>query len=87
MANKKVIVTNDHGIHARVAMRVVEKTKNLSSHVTICNKCRKADGCSILQLLMLEAEKGAEIELVVTGIDEERGLREIADIFAQGSGI
>ena len=87
MRNKKVIVHNEHGIHARVAMRVLEKSRDIGSRVTICKGCEKADGCSILELLLLGAEKGAEVELIVSGGDEEKNIKTISDIFADGSGI
>ena len=87
MRSKKVIVCNEHGIHARVALRVLEKSKDLQSQVTICKGCVKAQGCSILEMLMLGAEKGSEVELIVNGGDEEKCIEMISDIFADGSGI
>ena len=87
MRSKKVIVQNEHGIHARVALRVFEKSKGLDSKVTLCKGCDKADGCSILNMLLLGAQKGSEIELIVNGGDEEKTIEAISDIFADGSGI
>jgi phosphotransferase system HPr (HPr) family protein len=87
MRSKKVIVHNEHGIHARVALRVVEKTKALDSKVTLCKGCSKADGCSVLDMLLLSAGKGSEIELVVSGGNEEKTINAISEIFADGSGI
>lgn len=87
MRSQKVIVQNEHGIHARVAVRVLEKSKGLDSQVTICKGCVKADGCSILELLLLGAEKGSEVELIVNGGNEEKNIKAISDIFADGSGI
>lgn len=87
MRSRKVIVQNEHGIHARVAMRVLEKTRNLDSRVTICKGCVKANGCSILEMLLLDAVKGSEVELIVSGGDEENSINVLSDIFADGSGI
>jgi phosphocarrier protein len=87
MRSKRVIIQNEHGIHARVALRVLEKCKDLDSQITLCKGCSKANGCSILELLMLGAGKGSEIELVACGGDEERSLQAIADFFENGSGI
>lgn len=87
MATKKVIVQNEHGIHARVASRVVEKTRAISSNVTISHNNKKADGTSIIDLLLLGAVQGSSIELNVRGGDEEKHLRDIAQIFADGGGI
>lgn len=87
MRNRKVVVQNEHGMHARVAMKVLQTSMSLDSQITICNGCAKADGCSILELLLLGAQKGTELELVVDGGDEEKNLELIADLFSDGSGI
>jgi phosphocarrier protein len=81
------MVQNEHGLHARVAMKVLQTSMSLDSQVTICNGCTKADGCSILELLLLGAQKGTELELVVNGGDEEKNIELIADLFTDGSGI
>jgi phosphocarrier protein len=87
MTTKKIIVKNDHGIHARVARKVVEQSLICSSKVTIRNGNKEAKGTSILELLMLEATRGSEIDLVVTGGDEEKNLLELAALFNDGAGI
>jgi phosphocarrier protein len=87
MINKKVIVHEAHGLHARPAMKVVEKCQQYSSKVTICNGCDKADGCSMLELLMLAADEGTELEIMVSGTDEKDAVKAIADLFENGSGI
>ena len=87
MLSKKITVQNEHGLHARVAIRVLEQSKEFGSHVAICKGCVRADGCSILELLLLGAEKGAELEVVVDGGDEEKSLEAISGIFTNGSGI
>jgi phosphotransferase system HPr (HPr) family protein len=87
MRNRKVVVQDEHGMHARVALKILEKSKALNSKVTICNGCTKADGCSILELLLLGAQQGTELELVVNGGDEEKNIELIADLFTDGSGI
>jgi phosphotransferase system HPr-like phosphotransfer protein len=38
-------------------------------------------------LLLLGAEKGSEVELIVNGGNEEKNIKAISDIFADGSGI
>lgn len=87
MRNCKVVVQNEHGIHARVAMKILDKSKMLDSTITLCNGCVKADGCSMLELLLLGARKGAEIKSVVNGGDEEKNIKLIAELFTEGSGI
>ena len=87
MHKKKIIVRNDHGIHARVALQVAEKSKILDSKITLCKGCSKADGCSVLDMLLLCAEKGSEIEVVANGGDEEKCVETISELFIDGSGI
>jgi phosphocarrier protein len=87
MLTKKVTIQNEHGLHARVALHVAVASKKADAVVTICRGCRKADGCSVLQLLMLEAGQGSEIELLVSGGNEEKCIRDIATIFTNGAGI
>ncbi len=87
MRNRKIVLQNEHGMHARVAMKVIETSMSLDSQVTICNGCAKADGCSILELLLLGAQKGTVLELVVNGGDEEKNIELIADLFDDGAGI
>jgi phosphocarrier protein HPr len=87
MITRKMIVHNEHGIHARVALKVVEKCQGSTSQITVCKGCEKADGCSLLALLMLGAEKGTEIEIIADGGEEQKSINDLAQIFSQGSGI
>jgi phosphocarrier protein HPr len=87
MRSQKVVVQNEHGIHARVALRVAEKSKNLDSKITLRKDRSKADGCSVLDMLLLCAAKGTEIEVVASGGDEEKNINTISEIFSDGSGI
>jgi phosphotransferase system HPr (HPr) family protein len=87
MITEKMIIHNEHGLHSRVALRVAEKCRSGSSQITICKGCEKASGCSVLELLMLGAEKGAEIEITAVGGEERKSLNDLSQILSQGSGI
>ena len=87
MRSKKLIVQNEYGIHARVALRICEKSKALDSKVTLSKGHSKADGCSVLDMLLLSAGKGSEIELIASGGDEEKAINSISELFTDGSGI
>jgi phosphocarrier protein len=87
MRRQRFIVQNEFGMHLRVAQRVVETSRRQSSQVTLCRGCTKANGCSIFELLLLQATQGSEVELVVCGGDEERALRELGEVFSGGAGI
>ena len=66
---------------------MVEAAKRFGVDVTICKGCDKADGCSILQLLMLGATEGSEIEVMVEGDDSCEALSSLMGIFNDGGGI
>jgi phosphocarrier protein len=87
MRTTKFIVKQDKGIHARVAYAIAKAAKTLSSKITFKKGGQTADGDSVLQLLMLAAGKGAEIEVTVSGGNEEESLRKIEVLFSDGAGI
>jgi phosphotransferase system HPr (HPr) family protein len=87
MRKKTFIVKEEHGIHARPAYKIADTCRHLDSKVTLCKGCEEADGCSILQVMLLAANKGSEIEVIVEGGNEEASILQIADLFENGSGI
>jgi len=87
MITKKIVIREPNGLHARPAMILAQKCQQFSSKVNFCNGCEKADGCSILELLLLGAGNGAEVEVSVQGADEALAVKEITEFFEQGSGI
>jgi phosphotransferase system HPr (HPr) family protein len=68
-------------------MKVVEKCQSSSSQITVCKGCEKADGCSLLELLMLGVEQGSEIEVIANGGEEQQSMDDLSQIFSQGAGI
>ncbi len=87
MIKKKFIIRQELGIHARPAAKIVETCQQFNSKITLCHGCSEADGCSILQILLLAARKGELIEVTADGKDEECAIAQIAELFENGSGI
>lgn len=87
MISRKVILHETNGLHARPAMKVVEICNNFQSKVTICKGCEKASGCSILELMMLGAKEGVELEIIASGDDENKAVQELQHLFENGAGI
>ena len=88
MQTREVILENPYGLHMRVASEVVALVKKYGAKVSIsCRNCRHADGCSILQLLLLDAPQGSAIHIEVDGPNEEQVASGLCDLFAEGSGI
>ena len=88
MKSRTVTVRCENGLHARVAAQVVKAVSEREASVTLrCRDCPEANACSILQLLMLGAERGVQVEIKADGADEDAALRAVAGVFEQGGGI
>ena len=88
MKTQTVTVRCEHGLHARVAAQVVKAARIHDASVTIRFRgCGKANARSILELLMLGAEQGVHVEIEADGMDEDKALRAVADVFEDGGGI
>ena len=84
MVSKKVTVRNRTGLHARPASVLVQAASEYSSTFYIKMYGYKVNGKSILGVMTLAAEYGAEMELIFEGPDEEAALSRIADLFENG---
>lgn len=86
MLERLVTVTNSHGIHARPAAEIVKTTARFSSHITITRDDLEVNAKSIMGVMMLAAECGAEILLRADGADESAALEALAACIASGFG-
>ena len=74
MLKKNVVIINKLGLHARAAARFVETAAAYESDIRVKIGDKTVNGKSIMGLMMLAAAKGANVELVVHGRDEERAI-------------
>jgi phosphotransferase system HPr (HPr) family protein len=81
MISKKVKVLNETGLHARPASVLVKTASKFKSEFYIKMYGYKVNGKSILGVMTLAAESGAEMELIFEGPDEEEALDEIVKLF------
>lgn len=88
MKSCHVVVKCDHGLHARVAARVVEVARDHDARVQIeCPGCRRANAESILELLQLGAAAGTRVKVTARGPDETTVVAALRDVFQDGGGI
>lgn len=87
MENAKVTVRDRRGLHLTPSARVVRCAQQFKSRIVLRHKRKKADACSILQVLSLGAAYGADVEIRVTGPDEKEAIRSIEEVFIDGGGI
>jgi phosphotransferase system HPr (HPr) family protein len=83
MVRKKVIVRDIHGLHLRPAAKIVKACLGMDSKVTLRKGCRNANGRSILELLLLDAESGSEVEIVAEGKEAEIALKRVTGFFEE----
>lgn len=81
MVIKKVKVLNEAGLHARPSSVLVKTASKFKSEFYIRMYGYKVNGKSILGVMTLAADHGAEMELILEGPDEEAAADMIAGLF------
>lgn len=85
---KTLTIVNERGLHARASAKMVEVTSRWpdTTRIRVAKGERAVDGRSILDLMMLGAARGDEIELIVEGEDAPAALAEITQLVETGFG-
>lgn len=73
-ATIRVTIANRLGLHARPAMSFVDCASAFTSTITVKKGEQEVDGKSIMQIMMLAATQGTELEVCATGDDAENAL-------------
>jgi phosphocarrier protein len=81
MIQKKLIIKNEVGLHARPAAQFVRIAERYKSKIRLCKDGIWVNGKSVLGILTLAAEQGSEIILEVSGPDEAQAFTELKGIF------
>ncbi len=81
MLIKKVTVLNKEGLHARPSATLVKSASKYESDFFIQMQGFRVNGKSILGVMTLAAEYGAELELIVDGKDEEEAMETLTSLF------
>ncbi len=79
MMTKTVTIRHKYGIHARPAAKIVSLCSTFASDVEIVKSGEDpANGKNILDIMMLAAGCGEQLEIRVKGADEEDALSQLA---------
>ena len=81
MVSKDVTITNKLGLHARPAAMLVKTASKYSSDILFRKGNLEVNGKSIMGVMMLAAEQGSKITVIVDGDDEQEALKELIRIF------
>ena len=81
MPNRTLTLTNQRGLHARAATKLVKCGQQFSANIVVYKQQQKADAANIMSLLMLAAPCGTELTVAAEGSDAEQALDAIEALF------
>ena len=84
MIERTVKIINKAGLHTRPAATVVKMAAKYKCEFSISRDGMSINGKSIIGVMTLAAEEGAELILSFNGEDEEPAAKEIMDYFERG---
>ena len=82
LIEKSVTIDNKYGLHARPAMQFVEIASRFASAVRLVRGQKCADAKSIMEVLMLAAEKGTHLKITAEGDDAEEAVAALSELVA-----
>lgn len=80
MIEKEIVIRNKLGMHARAASKFVTLAARFSSHIELQKDELKANGKSIMGIMMLAAAQGEQLRLRVDGEDEQDALQQLDNL-------
>jgi phosphotransferase system HPr (HPr) family protein len=88
MLEKRIVIVNRLGLHARAAARLVRTASVYRSNVRLerVDGSALADAKSILSVLLLAASRGTELRLTTEGADEAEALSAVCNLIEAGFG-
>ena len=81
MVSQDVEIINKLGLHARPAAELVKTASRFESEIYFKKDTLQVNGKSIMGVMMLAAEKGAIIKIIVEGKDEVKALAAMVKVF------
>ncbi len=80
MVEQQVVIQNRLGLHARACSVFVKEAAKFASHITLAREELEVNGKSILGVMMLAAERGAELIVRAEGADETQALAALVQV-------
>ncbi|MGE3181288.1 MAG: HPr family phosphocarrier protein [Phycisphaerae bacterium] len=83
---REIRIQNKEGLHFRPIMQLVDLMQKYKSEIRVQCEDRTADGRSPMELLMLVATQGSQIEVVASGEDARSAVDAVATLIESGFG-
>jgi phosphocarrier protein HPr len=84
MIEQTVTIINKAGLHTRPAATIVKLAAKYKCEFYIARDGMNINGKSIIGVMTLAAEEGAQLVLTFDGEDEKEASKEIVDYFERG---
>jgi len=84
--NKKTTVMNALGLHARPAAMIANLAIKAQSDIWLCKNGAQVDASSIIDILSLGCQKGADITLKAENPEDKKILNKIINLFEKRFG-
>jgi phosphocarrier protein HPr len=81
---RRVMICNLRGLHARAAAKFVETARDYDSVIHVTREGETVNADSIMELLMLAAGKGAQIDISSSGTDAEQAANALVKLVESG---
>ena len=86
MQERKVIIRNRLGLHARAAVKLVSLCSKYVSSVVLVVNGRRANGRQMMAILLLSASMGSQVLVETRGPDEVEAMAAVTRLISNGFG-
>lgn len=83
VVRRQLRVVNRQGLHARPAASLVRLANTFTAKIELVRASQRVDAKSILQVMMLAAVQGTDLQLEVRGVDAVAAADSIEKIFQE----
>ncbi len=84
--SRDVVITNELGMHARSAAKIVEIARHAESEVRLARDDDEVDAKSVIDILTLACAKGSEITIRIEDSSDMEILNDIFELIETGFG-
>ncbi len=81
IVEQEFTVTNELGIHARVAAQIVKLANRFESEIWLSKDGNSVNGKNILDVMTLECPRGSTVRVAARGLDAAEAVQALAVLF------
>ncbi|MAN45776.1 MAG: HPr family phosphocarrier protein [Alphaproteobacteria bacterium] len=85
-ASQRAMIVNRKGLHARASAKLSRLAGEFNSRIIVTHEGETADARSIMDLMMLVAHMGCEVDIRAEGPDAAEAVTAVASLIADGFG-